>query len=380
MNLNDYKNTLNGKTVLITGAGGGIGFETAKDFAAMGARVIILEINKEKGEQAEVAINSAFAEKTEFYHIDLADEQSILKMKAYVLEKYGCPDVVFNNAAILHLGEINKVSSTDWDHAYAVNFKAPVLLAGCFLPEMKKRNSGTFVFVSSSGAAAYMGAYEIFKTAQVELSNTLALELENTNIYSYTIGPGLVKTETAMKSIEVVAKNMNISLEEFYEMNKAHIISAQDAALGFALSVLKAKDYNGQELGSIQVLNVLKNKSEASQNCNYELLLKIIKTFEEQYSGWKERNVFERQWVLRDFKKTVGKSADEVYTIMNALKDSKGVLSGDDYQLLEKMIKYWKHQFDLLQNFEKNKDKLEENSKIIKGWISDIENCIKTEN
>ncbi len=88
------------------------------------------------------------------------------------------------------------------------------------------------------------------------------MELENTNIYSYTISPGLVKTETAMKSIEVVAKSMNISLEEFYDMNKEHIISVEDAALGFALSVLNAKEYNGQEIGSIQVLNGLENKNE----------------------------------------------------------------------------------------------------------------------
>ena len=377
MNINDFKNSLNAKTVLITGAGGGIGFETARLFAAMGARVIILEINKEKGKNAEASINSEFTGQAEFYPIDLADEKSILEMKAFVLEKYGCPDIIFNNAAILHLGEIGKVSSQDWDHAYAVNFKAPVLITSCFLEEMKKRNSGTLVFVSSSGAVAYMGAYEIFKTAQVELSNTLSMELENTNIYSYTIGPGLVKTETAMKSIEVVAQSMNISLDEFYEMNKAHIISVEDAALGFALSVLKAEEYNGQELGSIQVLNALENKSEASSTCNVDLLLKVIKTFEEQYNGWKERNIFERQWVLRDFKKTVGKSADEVYTILNLLKNSKGVLSTENIQLLEKMIKYWEHQYDLLQGFEKNKAKLEENNKIIKGWISDIDACIK---
>ncbi len=60
-----------------------------------------------------------------------------------------------------------------------------------------------------------MGAYEIFKTAQAELSNTLSMELENTNIYSYTISPGLVKTETAVKSIEIVSNSMNISMDEF---------------------------------------------------------------------------------------------------------------------------------------------------------------------
>ena len=377
MEINDYKNTLNNKTVLITGAGGGIGFETAKCFATMGAKVIILEVNEEKGNNAEKAINSIYKNSAEFYKIDLADEDSILKMREYVLNKYGCPDIVFNNAAILHLGEIGKVSSNDWDNGYLVNFKAPVLLVNCFIDEMRKRNSGTFVFVSSSGAVAYMGAYEIFKTAQVELSNTLSMELENTNIYSYTISPGLVKTETAMKSIEVVAKNMNITLDEFYDINKEHIINVEDAALGFALSVLKAEEYNGQELGSIQVLNSMDSKNELAGNCDFKILSRVIKTYEEQYQGWKKRNVFERQWVLRDFKKTVGKSADEVYTAMNNMKENNGALSSDEYSLLESLIAYWEHQYQLLQGFEKNKEKLKENSKIIKGWIADIERCTK---
>jgi NAD(P)-dependent dehydrogenase (short-subunit alcohol dehydrogenase family) len=378
MKINDYKSTLNDKTVLITGAGGGIGLETAKCFATMGAKVIILEVDEEKGKKSEKIINSMHDNSAEFYKIDLADEDSILKMKEFVLNKYGCPDIVFNNAAILHLGEIGKVTSKDWDNGYLVHLKAPILLVDCFIGEMKKRDSGTFVFVSSSGAAAYMGAYEIFKTSQVELSNTLSLELENTNIYSYTISPGLVKTETAMKSIEVVAKNMNITLDEFYDMNKNHIISVEDAALGFALSVLKAKEYNGQELGSIQVLNSMNSKNESVGNCDFEILLRVIKTYEEQYDGWKKRNVFERQWVLRDFKKTVGKSADDVYTVMNKMKENKGVLSTNEYSLLKSLRVYWKHQYQLLQNFEKNKEKLEENSNIIKGWISDIEKCIET--
>lgn len=376
MNINDYKNTLDNKVILITGAGGGIGFETAKYFAIMGAKVIILDIDKEKGKNAEKIISSTHKGNVEFYHINLAEEDSILKMKEYILDKYGCPDIVFNNAAILHLGEIGRVSSNDWDNGYLVNFKAPVLLVKCFIDEMRKRNSGTFVFVSSSGAVAYMGAYEIFKTAQVELSNTLSMELENTNIYSYTISPGLVKTETAMKSIEVVAKSMNISLEEFYEMNKEHIISVEDAALGFALSVLNAKEYNGQEIGSIQVLNGLENKNESYESCSFELLSKVIKTYEEQYLGWKERNIFERQWVLRDFKKCVGKSADEVYKIMKSMEKSKGILSTDEYKLLESLIVYWEHQYELLQGFEKNKEKLQKNSNIIKGWILDIKTCI----
>ena len=89
-----YEKVLLNQIVLITGAGGGIGFETAKCFAAMGAQVIILEIDSQKGKRAEKQINSPSGNRAEFYQIDLADESSILKMKEYVLNKYGCPDIV----------------------------------------------------------------------------------------------------------------------------------------------------------------------------------------------------------------------------------------------------------------------------------------------
>ena len=370
------RGTLNDKLVLISGAGGGIGFETAKYCAIMGARVILLDIDRKKGERAQKTIESICPGHSEFYEIDLADENSIYKMRDYVLNRFSCPDVVFNNAAVLHLGDVGQVSSKDWDHGYLVNLKAPILLTNCFIEEMKKRNTGTIVFVSSSGAVAHMGAYEIFKTAQAELSNTLSMELEDTGICAYTISPGLVKTDTAIKSIKVVAESMNISLDEFYEMNKDHIISVEDAALGFALSLLKAKAYNGQELGSIQVLNQLEKQNDDTETCDLALLNRIIATYEEQYSGWQKRNIFERQWVLRDFKKSVGMTADEVYTVMESMKNSGGSLSEQDRLLLERMILYWEHQYQLLQGFEKDKKKLEENSNIIRGWIADIKNCI----
>lgn len=376
MNIDDFKDTLNDKMVLITGAGGGIGFETAKCCAIMGAKVVLLDIDREKGDRAQKTIEAVCPGHSEFYEIDLADENSIYQMRDYMLNKYGCPDVVFNNAAVLHLGEIGQVSSKDWDHGYLVNLKAPVLLTNCFLEEMKKRNTGTFVFVSSSGAVAHMGAYELFKTAQAELSNTLSMELEDTEICSYTISPGLVKTDTAVKSIEAVAGSMNITLDEFYEMNKDHIISVEDAALGFAVSLLRAKEYDGQELGSIQVLHQLEKQNTDTDTCDPVLLGKIIATYEDQYSGWHKRNIFERQWVLRDFKKCVGMTADEVYAAMEDMKNCGGRLSAQNRQLLKSMILYWEHQYQLLQGFEKDRQKLEENSNIIRGWIADIKNCI----
>ena len=376
MDIQEYKGTLAGKVVLITGAGGGIGLETARCFVTMGAKVVVLDNDREKGERAEAALRAIPGAVADFYYIDLADEGSFDAMKAFVLGKYGCPDIVFNNAAVLHLGAVGAIGSQDWDHGYRVNFKAPVLLVNCFLEEMKRRDSGTFVFVSSSGAAAYMGAYEIFKTAQGELAGTLAQELEGTGIRSYTISPGLVKTETAQKSIAVVAAKMNLSEEAFYEMNKDHIISVEDAALGFALSVLHADEYNGQEIGSLQVLNGLAPKDGATVRVDAEVLGRVARTFSEQYKGWKERNVFERQWVLRDFRKCVGRPADEVQARMQELAQSGGLLAAGDRPLLEALVRYWQRQAQLLQSFEKDPQKRQAHSRTIAGWIADLQSLL----
>lgn len=372
------------KTVLLTGAGGGIGYEAAKAFANMGLKIIIVDIDADKGEKAMANINATHSNAATFYQTDLSEETQVEKLCSDIFLNFGCPDVIFHNATCVTLGKVENVGIDAWDKGYAVNLKAPVQITSYFLPHMKKRNTGCLVFVSSSGAAPYMGAYEVFKTAQVELSNTLALELENTHVYSYTIGPGLVKTDTAQKSIEIIASQINMSTEEFYKINEAHILEAADAGLGFALSVINAEKYHGQEISSIQVLNDFNYYDQPTNEAkpvdfNNTLLLKIIDTFQEQYNGWQKMNIFERQWVLRDFKKSMGSTADKVYTDFSTLeKNPFLILDGEYWNLFKKLKAYWERQLELLQGYEKNKKKLAENSNIIKGWIEDINTLLSS--
>lgn len=380
------KNVLNGKVILLTGAGGGIGFEAAKAFVYMGAKVVIAEVNKEKGAKVEQYLNSTLSGNlADFYKIDLSDEKQIISMYDYINRVYGCPDVIFHNATMTAMGEVEKVSLQMWDRSYLVNFRAPLMLTQLFLPTMKKRNSGTIVFVSSSGAAPYMGAYEVFKTAQVELCDTLSAELERTNINTFSIGPGLVKTETAMNGIRVVSKMMGMTTEEFYEMNESHILGVEEAGCGFALSVLLADKYNGQEIGSIQVLmdlGLLGNLTDQNykRQKDYKeiipLVQEVIKIYKEQYNGWLERNIFERQWVLRDFKKTIGISAEQFLSNMKNLeiefqKENYQILSSYSKDL-EKLKEYYERQHKLLQGFEKNPDKLKKHSNSLNKWIKDL--------
>lgn len=379
------KNTLKDKLVLLTGAGGGIGFEAAKAFIFMGARVIIAEIDKQKLSWAKESVINEFGQvSAEFYEIDLSDEKQIYRMASYLKEKYGCPDILFNNATITAMGAVEEVPIAIWDKSYAVNFRAPLLLTQLFLPEMRNRNSGTIVFVPSSGAAPYMGAYEVFKTTQVELCNTLSGELENTDIRVYSIGPGLVRTETAMNGIEIVSSRMGITIDEFYKMNESHILGVEEAGTGFAISVLMADRYNGQEIGSIQALldsGLLSASSEVrDENKDYQKInstvLDVIKVYKEQYTGWMERNIFERQWILRDFKKTVGYSADQFLEIMKQIevivldKNNQDIKSyTSDFN---KLMMYYQRQHKLLQGFEKNPEKLREYSEVLTQYIEDL--------
>jgi hypothetical protein len=306
-------------------------------------------------------------------------------MIRYIIKRYSFIDVVFNNATVIFLGEIENVNLKSYDISYKVNFIAPLLITQKIIPLMKNKNNGIIVFVSSSGAAPYMGAYEIYKTAQVELANTLYAEIEKTNISVYTIGPGLVKTETAANAIEIISKKLGMSTDEFYQMNESRILRKEEAGLGFALSVLKSKEYSGQEIGSTLVLNDFginktDNENKDLDSKTIEIIIKVIQAFNEQYNGWKNLNIFERQWVLRDFKKNVGISSDEcnenLIHLLNTVKSSN-IIQLDYLSLFKKLKHYFQVQYKLLQGWEKNPEKLKNHSDYLLDLINNIEIIIK---
>ncbi len=380
---------LKDKTVLLTGAGGGIGIEAARAFCWLGARVIIAEIDTARGEAALQALTSEFGQGcAEFRPVDISDDAQLEALHRYALKQYGFVDVLFHNATVTPIGAVDAVAMEDWDKSYAVNFRAPLTLTRLFLPMMKERGSGVIVFVPSSGAAPYMGAYEVFKTAQVELCSTLAGELEDTGVYTYAIGPGLVKTDTAAKAISVIAVQMGMTTDAFYAMNGKHILSAEEAGTGFALSVVRAREYHGMEISSIHALidaglykeDSSKEKTDRSATdwpALQLLIMRAASTFREQCEGWKSRNVFERQWVLRDFKKTVGESAEQFEATIVRLEAAAADRDTDAAASLKKSIvklkEYYQHQYQLLQGYERDPKKLEQHSAVISGWINDLE-------
>lgn len=382
-------NALRGETVVVTGAGGGIGYEAARALLWLGASVIIAEIDHQNGREAEVTLEGEFGkDRVIFIHTDVGDEASVKNLHTLSILAFGKVDAVINNATIAVLGEVKDVPIEEWDRSYHVNLRGPVLMAKAFLPDMINRHHGVFACVSSTGTA-FLGGYETFKAAQVHLANTLDAELEGTGVIAYTIGPGLVPTETASRAVEQLAPQMGLSVEQFFEMNRNAVLSVEEAGAGFAVSLVFAGRFRGQEISSMQALKAAdlnfgapktEERPAALDDEKWDqaraLCESVRLTLKELSDDWKRRSLFERQWVIRDFRKTAGMPVEEWLESLLRLEENlrRGIVARPP---LEKLAGYYDHLAELAKGYEKDPAKLEENLRHVYCWRDEVNELAK---
>lgn len=387
-NLN--RQSLKSQAAVVTGAGGGIGFEAARALCWLGARVVIAEIDKARGKKAADLIQDEFgSDSVLFIHTDIGDEGSVQHMARQAVQAFGKIDIVINNATITPLGAVKDRPIEDWDRSYRVNLRGPVLLARAFLPGMLARDAGVFVCISSVGGA-YMSAYETFKSAQVELARALDGELEGTNVIAFTIGPGIVRTETAQSGISQIAHYYGKTPEEFFAMYQDHLISVEAAGSGFAAAVALAPRFRGLEIGAKQALISagidIESNSASSKRCllseeqmahALSLTREVKAALSGQVKGWQQRSLFERQWMLRDFKTHSGMPADDWLDTLAKLE--RFLERGDAAQVallnapIERLGQYFRHYLDLARSNVKDQNVLSEQMQIINGWIDAVD-------
>ncbi|HMD90476.1 MAG TPA: SDR family oxidoreductase [Anaerolineaceae bacterium] len=384
------RTSLQGQVALVSGAGRGIGYEASRALAWLGARVILAEIYPASGKAAAESLCRELGDGlATFIQTDVGDESSVASLANQAFKKFGKVDIVINNATVSPMGAVKDRPIKDWDYSYKVNLRGPVLLAQAFLPGMLARDYGVFVCVSSVGGA-FMGAYEILKTAQVDLSRTLDAELEGTNVISFTIGPGLVHTPGALAGMTEVAPMYGKTVDEFIAMSADQIISVEEAGAGFAAAVALAPKFRGQEIGAKSALvsagiPIAEQTSQPLKTCmedeeiNRALVLcrKVRKVLAEQSAGWTERPLFERQWVARDFKREVGLPAErcleELLNLEGCLERRELVGLSGYKRLVQKVAGYHLHMQKLAEGYVKNERKLAEQLELLKGWQADAQ-------
>ena len=192
---------LAGKTILITGAGDGIGRAAAISFAAHGANVILTGRTQSKLEAVYDEIEVANPGAAVIHPLDLltADEEGYRVLADSVDEQFTCLDGLLHNAALLGpRSPIEHYPYKDWQDLVQVNVNAAFLLTRSLLPELTKSPAGRLLFTASSvgrQGRAYWGAYSITKFAVEGLMQVLADELANTSsIKVNSINPGGTRT------------------------------------------------------------------------------------------------------------------------------------------------------------------------------------------
>jgi 2-hydroxycyclohexanecarboxyl-CoA dehydrogenase len=187
---------LNDKTAIVTGAASGIGLATAENLAEAGARVIIADIAREKGEAAAAAIRQK-GQKAEFVHFDITDDASIAAFVQAVQGKAGAVDILANVAGWGQIKPFWEMPLDVWDKIVALNFVGPMKLVKAFLPKMMERNSGKIVNVSSdAGRVGSMGetVYAGAKGGLIAFTKSLAREVARYNINVNCVCPGPTET------------------------------------------------------------------------------------------------------------------------------------------------------------------------------------------
>lgn len=377
------------KVAIVTGGGGGIGYEAARALLWLGSKVVIAEINPKAGKQAAQRLRHEFGSKAVlFIRTNVGDASSVRNLAHRVEKKYGQADIVLNNATVAPLGAVKDVGIKAWDKSYGVNLRGPILLARTFIPGMMDRNWGVFVNVSSTGLA-YMAAYECFKAAQVHLSTTLNEELVNTNVAAFTIGPGFVPTQTAMSAIPKLAVMMGKSERELHEILKAYTFSVEAAGAGFAAAIAMAARYRGQEISSIQALadagisisafeETTRNHTLTPENWAQALALcqAIHTTLAEQSKGWQDRSVFEQQWLTRNFRQKASLPVVDWLRLLAQLEEA--LQHQDTFALakinapLDRLEAYYDHLYEMGKGFIRDPLQRDEQLNIVRGWQKDV--------
>ncbi|MFC3039488.1 SDR family NAD(P)-dependent oxidoreductase [Virgibacillus xinjiangensis] len=223
---------LQDKVAVITGGVSGIGAATARLFAAEGAKLVLIDMNEEKGAAIEKELKSQGTEAL-FVKADVTSEQEVQNIFSTTLSTFGKVDVLFNNAGIGAVKPTEELTYAEWRKTVEVDLDGVFLVAQAAIKEFLKAGSGVIVntasmygWVGSPGSAAYNAA----KAGVINLTRSLGLEYAERNIRVNALCPGFIETpilgETDREFLTNATPMKRLGQPE--EMAKAVLFMASD--------------------------------------------------------------------------------------------------------------------------------------------------------
>lgn len=198
------------RTVVVTGAGGGLGAAFARAFAAAGDRMVIADIDGDAASRVAAEITETAAVPAIAVRVDVTDRASTDALAAAAVEAGGTVDVLVNNAAIyaaVTRSPFEDIDEGEWDRVMAVNLKGPWQVTRALSPHLA--DGGRVINISS--ATVYSGSaqwahYVASKSGVIGLTRVLAKELGARGITVNAVAPGFTLTEASHGLIENAAE------------------------------------------------------------------------------------------------------------------------------------------------------------------------------
>ncbi len=220
--------SLEGKTALITGASSGIGAATALKLAANGAKVGLAARRTERLEEIVSQISRAGGQAIAL-EMDVVDVASVEAGVSRLAETFGSIDILFNNAGLMPLSDIDALKTDEWHRMVDVNIKGVLNTTAAVLPRMIGQKSGHIVNTSSIAGRKVFGGLTVYcatKHAITALSDGMRIELgKKHNIRVTCVQPGAVETELYDQISDPAARQQMEDLKTQMEFLKAEDIA-----------------------------------------------------------------------------------------------------------------------------------------------------------
>lgn len=209
---------LAGKTAIVTGAAGGIGYAIAERFAGEGINVVIADVDRAKGEAA--AARLAASGNVKFVQCDVSSSADVGRLVETAISAFGDIDILVNNAGIVHGADFLDLAEADFDRVLGVNLKGSFLVGQAVARHMADRvksggRPGAIVNMSSVNAVfaiANQVPYSVSKGGVSQLTKAMALGLAPYGIRVNAIGPGSIMTDMlASVNADPAARNRILS-------------------------------------------------------------------------------------------------------------------------------------------------------------------------
>ena len=225
---------LKGKTAIVTGSTSGIGLGIARALGGAGANLMLNGFgDAAQIEALRAGLAKEFGIKVAFSGADISKPEQIREMVALATRELGAVDILVNNAGIQHTSPVDEFPEDRWDAVIAINLTSNFHAIKAVLPQMKSRNWGRIVNVSSAHglvASTHKVAYVASKHGVLGLTKVVALETATTGVTCNAICPGWVLTPLVQKQIDDLAAREKIDVSQA----RAALLGEKQPSLEFA--------------------------------------------------------------------------------------------------------------------------------------------------